>query len=185
MTPGAPAIDEALPALRALLAAGGLDYRLVGGIAVVHHGYLRATRDLVVLVPAGADEVLAPLCAAHGFLRESRTRLRHVASGTSIDLLIAGDAMPRAGRPPYPRPEELDASASAEARDVVGLVGLITLKLRAGRLQDLADVAALLKPLDDGSYLALEAEVERSLRGELASLREEALQERAWEEGAR
>lgn len=35
----APRVDEALPALRRLLEAAGGAYRLVGGVAVVHHGY--------------------------------------------------------------------------------------------------------------------------------------------------
>jgi len=179
MSPSLPPVDLALPRLRALLLAAALPYRLVGGIAVVHHGYERSTRDLDVLVPAGAEVAIDPLLEAHGFMRQSRTRLLHAASGVSIDLLIAGDPMPRPGQPSYPEP--VDVLASPRDPGVIGLAGLVVLKLRAGRLQDRADVAALLKRLSEGEYLDLEAGIEPTLRPGLMRLRDEALQELVWE----
>ena len=60
---------------------------------------------------------------------------------------------------------------------------LLELKLQAGRRQDLADVVAVLKTLDEGSYLPVEAAVASEYRAELAALREEALEELGWEGG--
>ncbi|MBX3251555.1 MAG: hypothetical protein KF901_30530 [Myxococcales bacterium] len=174
MKPDVPALDDALPELRRLLAAAGVPYRLVGGVAVVHHGYVRATEDIDVLVPADALEALDAACEAHGFERATARRLRHRSTGVSVDLLVAGDAIPR-GEDVYPDPTTLDVSETAP--DVVGLTGLARLKLMGRRHQDDADLVALLQRLDEGEYLGLEAATPPHLRGRLLTLREDALEE--------
>lgn len=168
-------IDEALAPLRALLAAAGVRFRIVGGLAVVHHGYARTTEDIDVLVPADAPTKLAAVAAAHGFALEGDARLRHAATGARVDLLIAGRTAPRPGAAPYPDPDVV--AGATDDPSVIGLPGLVELKLRANRHQDRADVVALLKRLDDGPYLALEAAIDRSLRPALARLRDDALEE--------
>jgi len=174
MTPSVPTLEEALPDLISLLRASGRPYRIVGGVAVVHHGYVRATQDVGVLVTA--EHGLDSLLVTFGFSREGPTRLRH-RSGTQIDLLIAGQPSPRSGEAAYPEPDTLMASPGSA--DVVGLVGLIALKLAARRAQDRADIVALLTPLDDAAYLVLEASLPASRRAMLAALRDEALEELA------
>ncbi|HEX5759128.1 MAG TPA: hypothetical protein VF121_08035 [Thermoanaerobaculia bacterium] len=172
-------VDLALPPLRRLLASAGVAFRLVGGVAVVHHGYVRTTRDVDVLLdPEGAAR-LDPLLAEHGFERVSANRLRHRATGVDVDLLVSGEPMPRPGSPPYPSPESLPGSPADP--EVVGLPGLLQLKLHSARRQDLADVVALLKPLDDGEYLRVEATLPADLRPQLAELRRDAIDERSWE----
>ena len=170
-------VDEALPAVRALFAEAGVPFRLVGGIAVVHHGYARMTEDIDVLVAAAGPAALDALLASHGFTRESRTRLRHVATGVRVDLLVAGDPGPRSGDAPYPDPSTVTPSPHDAA--VAGLAPLLELKLRAHRHQDLADVVALLKRVDDGRYIELESQVARELRPKLAEMRRDALEELA------
>jgi hypothetical protein len=170
-----PQVDEALPALRKLLEDAAVPFKLIGGIAVVHHGYARMTEDIDVLIdPSGLDQLDLRL-AVHAFARESRTRLRHVPTGVRVDLLVAGDPGPRPADPPYPSPSEIASSPDDAA--FVGLSSLITLKLRARRHQDLADVVALLKPLNDARYFELEAETPQDLRHALADLRRDALEE--------
>lgn len=171
-------VDRALPDLRRLLRAAGTPFRIVGGVAVVHHGYLRTTEDADVLLTADALAGLEPLLAEHGFALESPRRLRHLGSKVAIDLLFAGQPMPRPGSPPYPAPDQL--GASDDDPEVVDLPGLVQLKLHAGRRQDEADVVALLKLLDEGSYLELEAAVPATLRPALVALRRDALEELAW-----
>ena len=180
MDPTLPAVDVALPALRALLDAAGVTYRLVGGVAVVHHGYARTTRDVDVLLDQAADAQLAPLLDAHGFARESRTRLRHLATGVPALLLLAGDARPRAGRPPYPAPRDVPASHADPT--IIDLPALLEMKLHAGRHQDQADIVALLKSRTDAEYSALEASLPPTLRPELHGLWRDACEERSWEE---
>lgn len=176
-------VDRALPSLRALLEAAGADYKLVGGVAVVHHGYVRTTQDVDVLLERAAMDRLDPLLPSFGFERLSRGRLRHHETGVVVDLLLEGDPMPRPGSPPYPSPAAL--AGSRDDPSVVGLPGLLELKLRAARHQDLADVVALLKRLDDGDYLRVEAVIPVGLRKQLVKLREDAIEEQRWDGGSK
>lgn len=178
MSADVPRVDEALPLLRHLLEDSGVQFKLVGGVAVVHHGYVRATDDLDVLVEAGALERMRPLLGPHGFVEEGESRLRHVATGVLVDLLVAGRPLPRAGAGHYPSPLEVGASPTDAA--IVDLPWLVILKLRAARHQDLADVVALLGPLDDLAYPLLESQVPVELRPRLADLRRDALEELSW-----
>ncbi|MBI2893259.1 MAG: hypothetical protein HYY06_06875 [Deltaproteobacteria bacterium] len=175
---GVPRVDEALPALRRLLEDAGVHFKLAGGVAVIHHGYVRATDDLDVLVEADALGRIRPLLGSYGFSAESDSRLRHLATGVGVDLLVAGRPLPRAGAGSYPSPVEVGASPGDSA--IVDLPSLVTLKLRAARHQDLADVVALLKPLEDVAYTVLESQVPAELRPRLAELRRDALEELSW-----
>jgi hypothetical protein len=175
MTPTSRSVDLALPATRALFAALGIPYLIVGGVAVVHHGYLRTTDDIDVLVEAPSLAPLAESAAAHGFRVESRTRLRHVASGVAVDLLISGEPMPRPGSPHYPFPDP--SRASPTDKSIADLALLCELKLHAHRHRDLADVVELLQRVNEGQYLEVEAAMPEALRPEIATLRRDALEE--------
>ena len=128
-----------------------------------------------MLVDASAPAALAKHAPAHGFVVVSRTRLRHIASGVVVDLLVAGDPMPRPGSPVYPAPAALVGSEGDAS--VVGLGPLLELRLRSHRHRDLADVVELLQRLDDAHYLVIEAAIPGALRPELAELRRDALEE--------
>mgnify|MGYP003375018082 CR=1 FL=1 len=177
MRPELPLVDQGLAALRRLLAEAGVPHVLVGGVAVLHHGYVRATRDLDLLLARADAARLEPLLDRHGFERPATNRLRHRASGVDVDLLFAGEPRPRPGAPPYPSPLEL--GRSAREPDVVDLPALFELKLTARRHQDLADVVALLKALDESGYLAVESRLRPELRALLLRLRRDALDELA------
>jgi hypothetical protein len=170
-----PSVDVALGEVRRLLQDAGVRFKLVGGVAVVHHGYARTTEDVDVLVESDAGVRLQGSLESHGFERVSESRLRHVASGVRVDLLVAGTPMPRAGSGKYPSPDAL--LASPRDPSVIGLAGLLELKLRSHRHRDIADVVELLKRLDEAHFTEAEARVARELRPELASLRQDALEE--------
>jgi hypothetical protein len=170
---GLKPVDEALADVRALFDRAGGTYKIVGGLAVIHHGYARFTEDVDVLVEPSALPSIVAEASNHGCSIVSPTRLRHDASGVTIDLLIAGSAAPRAGV--YPSPAALEASDRDPA--VVGLAALIQLKLAAHRHRDLADVVELLKLLDDARYIDLESKIPAASRPELARLRDDALEE--------
>jgi hypothetical protein len=170
-----PAVDVALGELRKLLVDAGVAFRLVGGVAVVHHGYARTTEDLDVLVEAAAVPRIDARLAAHAFERTSPARLRHAPTGVRVDLLVEGAPLPRDATRTYPSPEAVGESP----RDphVASLRGLVELKLRARRHRDLADVVELVKRLDEIRYTELEASVDPPLRPDLAGLRRDALEE--------
>jgi hypothetical protein len=135
--------------------------------------------DLDVLLERSGGERLDAFLAEHGFERLSPARLRHLATGVPVDLLLAGEPMPRPGSPPYPAPEALGTSPTDPA--FVDLAGLLLLKLLAGRQQDSADVVALLKQLGEGAYLEVEASLPSELRQQLWTARQAALEEAAWQ----
>jgi hypothetical protein len=175
MDPTLPAVDVALEEVRRLFERAGVRFKLVGGVAVVHHGYRRTTEDIDALVEASALEKLVPALAAAGFERVGESRLRHLATGVRIDLLVAGSLMPRVGAGTYPSPD--DVPPSARDTSVVDLPTLVELKLRSRRHRDIADIVELLKRLDDAHYIEVEAKVAATLRPSLADLRRDALDE--------
>ncbi len=180
MEPESSPVDQALPRLRALLRAAGVAFKIVGGVAVVHHGYQRTTVDLDVLIEADDLARLdAELLAVFGFVRTSAARLTHQATGVRVDLLISGQTLPRPGSQPFPSP----ASVEASLRDpeVIGLAGLLALKLQAARHRDTSDVVELLKRLDPADYQQLEARMDPGQRSELYRLWQDALEEKSWE----
>jgi len=170
-----PAVDAVLGDVRALLQDAGVAFKIVGGVAVVHHGYARTTEDVDVLVAGDALGRIDGALAAHGFERVSASRLRHVSSGVRVDLLVAGTLLPRHGAGVYPDPG--DVGASPRDPQVADLPSLLELKLRAHRHQDIADVVELVKRLDEAHYVEVESRVGRAWRAELATLRQEALDE--------
>jgi hypothetical protein len=169
-----PPVDVALDALRALLEDAGVAFRIVGGVAVIHHGYARTTEDLDVLVAAGSAAHIDAKLAGHGFERTSVNRLRHVSTGVRVDVLVSGDPLPR-GAGVYPSPDSV--GASPRDPQVADLRGLVELKLVAGRHRDIADVVELLKRLDEIRYTELESAVAPAWRPELAGLRRDAIEE--------
>ena len=181
MNPSTKPVDEVLPLVRALLAEAGVVYRFVGGVSVVHHGYVRTTQDIDVLVRPDAAAALDPLLEKHGFERVSPHKIRHVATGVPVDFLVAGETLPRPLAKPFPDPASTTVSTDDES--VIGLAVLFELKLRAGRLRDQADVLELLKRVDDAHYIPLEAAVSAELRPTLARLRDDALEEARFEDG--
>jgi hypothetical protein len=176
MNPDLPAVDVALADIRKLLHAAGVPFKLVGGLAVVHHGYPRTTEDIDVLIERPLDqEGSASLLASNGFTQATPNRLVHASTTVRVDLLVAGSPLPRAGAGTYPSPTEL--AASPRDPDVVGLAGLLELKLRARRHRDEADVVELLKRLDEARYIEVEAAVGREQRARLSELRRDAIEE--------
>jgi sirohydrochlorin ferrochelatase len=74
----------------------------------------------------------------------------------------------------------LGSAATRRPVKVVGVAldeGLLTLKLRAARHRDLADVVELLKLRSDAEYIEIACQVPASLRPALARLRDDALEE--------
>jgi hypothetical protein len=136
----------------------GVDFVVIGGIAVLAHGHPRATFDLDFVADLGADNMVR-LAAA---LTELGARVRGVdadlldvdprdpdqlVSGANWTLSTAAgwlDFMPGAeGARPYPA----IVAAAVPVRDgafrVVGLDDLIRMKRASGRDKDLDDIAAL------------------------------------------
>ncbi len=138
-----PAVDEALPDLLAALRESGIPFKVVGGLAVIHHGYRRLTEDIDIIIDATERHRIDPFPDG-SFRWERRNRLIHEPTDVRVDVLESGEALARRPDHVFPRPQ--DMAASPRDGEYVDLLPLVRLKLLAGRRQDEADVVALLKP---------------------------------------
>jgi hypothetical protein len=139
-----------------------IDYGLVGGLAVAVHGYVRATKDIDILIRysalAEARNALAQIDydLDAGIFKfdqgtDKETQLFRVSRAvgptlTTLDLMLVTPILE----------EVWNAREVVKAYDteikVVSKVALIKMKGLAGRYQDLADIEALRKISDsDGN----------------------------------
>jgi len=146
-------MDLALPShfkefLR-LLRAEGVEYLLVGGWAVIYHGYPRATDDFdiwIAISPENANRVVRTLRKfgfdvappAEVFLQEDKI-IRFGSEPNLIEIMtsVSGVRFEDCYR------ERLETSLDNEPVNLISLKNLRTNKLAAGRLKDLADLEEL------------------------------------------
>lgn len=147
---------------------------IIGGIAVIAHGFARSTVDIDASLAAEPDQVtdllgiasrssLRPrIPDAEAFARENLVLLlEHAPTKTPIDISLAL------------QPFEIEAARSAEVVDFAGvpirvpsLTALLVYKMLAARPQDLQDAAALIaakRPFDREQVEALLAEFDSIL----------------------
>jgi hypothetical protein len=147
-------VHRSLRKISARLEEVGIPYAVVGGMALVAHGYRRTTLDVDVLLPA---EALPRVHAALGGLGytppfEGSRDLRDTETGVRIEFLVAGE-FPGDGRPkPVAFPDPARTSVVIDGIRYVGLETLVELKLASGitnpgRIRDLADVQELIRVL--------------------------------------
>ena len=146
-------LNRALAHVAADLQEHGIDYIVVGALALFAHGYPRLTEDIdLVFTNEGLDrfhEELIGLGYAPAF-PGARKRLRSTKDGVRIDVIAAGE-YPGDGRPkPVSFPNPSEASIEIDGIRFATLEKLIELKLASGmtapdRLKDLADVQELIK----------------------------------------
>ena len=162
---------------------------LVGGLAVAGHGYVRATDDVDFVVDVPLDSVRAGLAArgiATTVMRGDPTEgdfpcLRGTLEGVRFDVLTQ--------LVPIDWNDAITLTTEAGPLRLVGLEGLLRLKIRAQGPQDLLDVAVLLlrNPayLDRAREVAAAYRVREKLDALLANPRTQgtAEDERAREEG--
>ena len=140
--------DETLRALRQEADAVGAPLLLVGGIAVIRHGYTRTTDDRDALVSYRHAPALAERLSDHDdWDRVERGLYAFVyrPTGVEVDFLVSGGLMNLGSPYRFPEPEELETADRLEGIPVIGLHDLIYFKLLAGRMRDLADVMELCK----------------------------------------
>jgi predicted nucleotidyltransferase len=188
---GEGTLNKTLARLANDLDERGIDYIVIGAVALLAYGYPRFTEDIdLVMTKEGLakfHEELVGLGYAPSF-PGARKRLRSTTDGVSIEVMTTGE-YPGDGKPkPVSMPEPIEASVKIDGINFVSLEKLIELKLASGisaahRLKDLADVQELIKirkldadfagkldPYVRKKYLELEAAVRES--GESESIQE-------------
>jgi hypothetical protein len=133
-------VDETLSRVGRILREAGIEFAVAGGFAVIEHGYERFTKDVDLLVYAGDLSRAMEALRAAGF-RGRRTPIgaRMHDEGTSVDVDLLATAF---------EGDERALARSSRARrllPVIPVEHLILMKLETGRIQDDADVVALLK----------------------------------------
>lgn len=148
--PSSNVLDEHFSRLLQSLNAEGIPYLIIGGYAVIVHGYVRATNDLDIWIEADERHaeplgralrtigVRVPLVELMRNLREN-AGLRLGGADNRIDLLfrVAGVDFVSS----YARRVEVEVDGVA--LPFIGLADLRASKRAAGRLQDLADLENL------------------------------------------
>jgi len=167
---GEGTINKTLARLANDLEQRGIDYMVIGAIALLAHGYPRFTENIdLVMTSEGRQR-----------FNDELKRLRSTIDGVSIEVMTTGE-FPGDGKPkPVSMPRPNEASVEIDGIRFVTLEKLIELKLASGmsapdRLKDLADVQELIKlkhldadfalkldPYVRPKYLELEAAVRRN-----------------------
>jgi hypothetical protein len=131
----------------------GIDYMVIGAVALMAYGYPRFTEDIdLVMTPDGLEAFHRELIGL-GYVQAypgAKKRLRSTREGVSIEVIMTGE-YPGDGKPkPVSFPVPACASIDIDGVQIVTLEKLIELKLASGmtapdRLKDLADVQELIK----------------------------------------
>jgi hypothetical protein len=148
-------VHETLRHLSADLGREGIDYAVVGGMALNAHGYKRETVDVDVLVRPEGLQQFAEKCVGRGYVPAfagARTTFKDTRTGVKVEFLTTGE-FPGDGKPkPVAFPDPSSVAVESEGLSVINLPTLIELKLASGmthpgRLRDLADVQELVRTL--------------------------------------
>jgi hypothetical protein len=150
---GESAVHKTMRRIAHRLDESGIDYAVVGGMAMFLHGFRRFTEDVDILVTRDGLTRIHEEIEGRGYIRpfEKSKELRDAESRVRIEFLITGQ-FPGDGRPgPVSFP---DPAKVAEVRDgirVLNLEKLVELKLAssrgAGRRKDVGDAQELIRTL--------------------------------------
>jgi len=129
-----------------------LDYAIIGGMALVAHGYRRFTDDVDILMCPESLQIFRERFVGRGYIPafSGATKSFHdTQTGVRIEVVTAGE-YPGDGRPkPVAFPDPTMARFRVEGLWLITLEKLIELKLASGlsaphRLRDLSDVQELI-----------------------------------------
>lgn len=148
-------VQEALRKITRRLGGLGIDYAIVGGMALFHHGHRRFTEDVDLLVTKEGLKLIHAELEGLGYVPpfKGSKQLRDAELGVKIEFLITGD-FPGDGKPkPVAFPDPAKVSFDADGIRYLNLETLIELKLASGmtnpgRIKDLGDVIELIKILN-------------------------------------
>jgi hypothetical protein len=118
---------------------------IVGGLAAIHHGYERFTKDIDIVVRSSNLDVLARVAPHYGIKviwKDPDGWHKLQCEGVAIDVVPEG-RKPRKDAPTsIPSPEQLGVRKGA---GYAGIAGWMETKLGSFRLQDQADVVQVIK----------------------------------------
>ena len=173
-------VNDTLRRLIADMEAHGIDYNVIGAVALNQHGYRRFTGDIDLLLTGEGLETFREELIGRGYrpaFPGATKKFRETGQNVPVKIITTG-GYPGDGKPkPVQFHDPAEHFLIIEGIKTVDLPTLITLKLASGmrglaRLKDLADVqeliriknldaemAAQLPPYVQQKYLELYAEV--------------------------
>jgi hypothetical protein len=158
-------VHRALRRLIQRLENAGIDYCIVGGLALNAHGYERVTKDIDVLMSRSSFQRFREELghSQYQLVPGRRRRFAEKRSAVTIDVLVSG-LFPGDGKPkPLAFPNPRSVSVRKQGQRIVELKTLIELKLAARRWKDFADVVELIRAnrLDESLTKKLHSYVRR------------------------
>ena len=129
-----------------------LPYAVIGGMAVVEYGYIRATQDIDLLMRPETLRQFRERLVGRGYVAAFPGALKTFQdpqTGVKIEVVASGD-FPGDGKPkPVAFPDPAEVAVEGEEFAYVSLETLLELKLASGltaphRIQDIADVQNLI-----------------------------------------
>ncbi len=169
-------VYETLRAVAARLKEEGLEYAVIGGMALVAHGYRRFTEDVDILLTPETLQVFKEKFVGLGYVPAFPTAsksFRDARTGVKVEVMTTGE-YPGDGKPkPVAFPDPAQARIESEGLWILTLDKLIELKLASGlsaphRGRDLIDVQELIAILSLPSGLA--EKLDPSVRAEYRRL---------------
>ena len=136
---------KALATLKTLARQESIPLAIVGGLAAIHHGYERFTKDIDVVVRSANLDILTRVAPHYGIKviwndPEGWHKLQ--CEGIPIDVVPEG-RKPRKDAPTtIPGPEQLGVR---QGTGYAGISGWMETKLGSYRVQDQADVVQVIK----------------------------------------
>src|SRR5436305_13375275 len=143
--PPASKFAKALATLQALSHKEGISMAIVGGLAAIHHGYQRFTKDIDVVVRSEHLDILtrvAPQYRIKVIWKDPHGWHKLQCEGVPIAVVPEGRKPRKAAPTAIPKPEQLGGRAGAGYAGIAGWVGT---KLGAYRGQVRADVAQVVE----------------------------------------
>lgn len=150
---GEGTLQSTLAQVSADLKRRGIDYMVIGAVALLAYGYPRFTEDIDLVMTREGLEAFHQELIGLGYVPAfpgAKKRLRSTRDNVPIEVIVAGE-YPGDGKPkPVSFPVPSGSSTEIDGVRVVTLEKLIELKLASGmtapdRLKDLADVQELIK----------------------------------------
>src|SRR6266446_2737283 len=136
---------RALATLNALSRKEGIPLAIVGGLAAIHHGYERFTRDIDIVVRSANLDILTRVAPQYGIKviwNDPDGWHKLQCEGVPIDVVPEG-RKPRKDAPTaIPTPEQLGVR---EGAGYAGISGWMETKLGSYRVQDQADIVQVIK----------------------------------------
>lgn len=162
-------LNNALRRVASDLEEHGIDYNVIGAVALNQHGYRRFTEDIDLLLTKNGLEKFRRELIGLGYrpaFEGATKKFRTANENVPIEIITTGE-YPGDGLPkPVKFPDPSESCVVIDGVKTISLEKLIELKLASGmtapdRLKDLADVQELIKTksLDSSFALSLHSSV--------------------------